>query len=625
MIMNNYIKILYLLFYPLKFFITIYSKVSLKIKYSRLLYKLFAIFILILFIFPLQIFPQLNVASNSEDKNNKTEKKEDASQNSHPGEYKSPMKINMDIEFLRSIFVSPEQLNRVKKSNLFWIDNLKVGFHVRPRFESRQNFDFNKSTDDYSSFTGQNTQIWFIVDPSPHFSFKITIQDARLWGGSQTPGGASPYAQYALTTNAGQVLNPSNANTNSYNIRNSTDLREAFVFLKKNENLPFYIQIGRQIWAYGDLKLIGPLNWQNTGISFDGIRFIRDTKVLNLHAFGSVLSEQHDAPAGLTTNNGRNRGNIDDAYFAGTYNTWKLTDIAWIDFYALGVFKKWIPGKVPTYELSNAQLLTDDRSRQRDNLYTGGIRITNRTNQNTLPIAKRWDWTFESAWQKGVTGEKIDAGWDWIQISYDNKRLYKEKVVYDSRFLSAETGYLILENLRFGLGYTYASGDPNRTDGKTSTWQPLFPQIAGANPYWNIMTGQSILNGFQNVKIYSARINYKTEKFGTFIFATYDTLKAKSQDAWYNAVGVAVDSGSSENKANQRYVYNVDSHLGKRLYYQYDITWIFNYSDFLSIWTGYSHIQAGDSIRNIRDVLEVGRTNFDGTARYLYILFSVAL
>ena len=578
----------------------------------------------ILFSFSTFLSAQDSGDSNQLDRNSE-EKKKTVVSNILPKEYKSPLKESMDQEYLRSIFVSPDQMGNVRKSNLLWLDNLKIGFHVRPRYESRQNFDFNKRTDDYTSFTGQNTQVWFIVDPSPYFAFKVTIQDARLWGGSQTPGGASQYSQYGLTTNVGQIINPTSTTVTPYNNRNSTDIREAFVMLKKTDKLPVSIQIGRQIWAYGDLKLIGPLNWQNTGISFDGVRVMFDSKYINLHTFGSVLSEQHDAPAGLTTSNGRTRGNIDDAYFAGSYNTLKLTELFWIDFYGLGVFKKWIPGKTPTYDLPNAQLLTEDRLRQRDNLLTGGIRITNRTNNNNLPKGKSWDWTIESAVQRGTTGESIDASWDRYQIKYENKRIYKEKIEYDSKFFTAETGYMFFDRIRFGIGYTYASGDPNRTDGKSATWQQLFPQIAGANPYWNIMTGQSILNGFQNVKISSARINIKATSSHTFILAAYDTLKAKSQDAWYSPVGVAVDGGSTEDRANQRYVYNVDSHLGKRLYYQYDLTWIYNYHDYISIWAGYSHIQAGDAIKNIRDVKEASRYNFDGTARYMYLLVSVAL
>ena len=541
-----------------------------------------------------------------------------------PESYKSDQKGNMNIEHLRSVLTSPEQMGALRKSKLFWIDDkLKVGFHIRPRFESRQNGDFNRNTDDYTNFTGQNTQLWFIIDPSPYFSAKVTIQDARLWGGNQNPN-AGGDIRYALSNNSGKEITPSSTTTPTVQ-RSSTDIREAYIMLKKSDILPINIQIGRQIFAYGDLKLLGPLNWLNNGFSFDGIRFMYDSKYFSSHVFGSTIAEQHDAPGGLLTTNSRRRGSIDDAYFTGTYNTIKPWEHFWIDLYAFGLHKKWIQGNTPAYPLPNAQVTTEDRLRQRDNLLTTGIRITNRTNNNNLPKGKLWDWTIESAFQTGRTGEIINASWDNAQVTYDNKRIYKEKVRYDSKFISAETGFLVLDNLRLGLGYTYASGDSNRNDGAASTWNPLFPQIAGAPPNWNVMNGQSTIVGFQNIKTYSARINYKTEKYGTFILAVYDTLKAKSQDAWYNAAGGAVTGGSSENFGNDRFKYDPNAHLGKRLFYQYDITWVYNYSEHISIWSGFSLIQAQDAVRNIRQVGEAGRYNFEPTSRYFYFMVSAVL
>jgi len=549
-----------------------------------------------------------------------------------PESYKSDQKGNMSIENLRTVLTSPEQMGALRKSKLFWIDDkLKIGFHIRPRFESRQNGDFNRNTDDYTNFTGQNTQLWFILDPSPYFSAKVTIQDARLWGGSQNSGsgGDSRYA-YAnagrdITAPISTTTSPTPSTDLARVQRSSTDIREAYIMLKKSDILPINIQIGRQIFTYGDLKLLGPLNWLNNGYSFDGIRFMYESKYFSSHILGSTLAEQHSAPGGVLTTNGRARGSIDDAYFTGTYNTIKPWEHFWIDLYAFGLHKKWIQANNPAYPLPGAQITTEDRQRQRDNLLTTGFRITNRTNNNNLPKEKLWDWTIESAFQTGRTGEIINASWDYAQVTYDNKPIYKEKVKYDSKFISAETGFLILDNLRIGVGYNYASGDANRNDGAASTWNPLFPQIAGAPPNWNVMNGQSTIVGFQNIKTYSTRINYKTEKYGTFILAAYDTLKAKSQDAWYNVAGGAVAGGSSENFGNDRFKYDPNAHLGKRLFYQYDITWIYNYSEHISIWSGFSLIQAQDAVRNIRQVGEAGRYNFEPTSRYFYFMVSAVL
>lgn len=538
-------------------------------------------------------------------------KKEEVLEKILPESYKSPMKGNLEPEYMRQMFLSPEQAKAVKNSNYFWVDNLKLGFHLRPRFESRQNFDFNKNTDDYNSFTAQTTQVWFLLDPSPYFAVKVTIQDARVWGGSQVPDGGD--TRYALTSSAArpQTATPVIA-------RNSTDIREAFIMLKKSDKLPVDIQIGRQVYAYADLKVLGPLNWLYNGFSFDGVRVMHNSKDFSSHVFGTVLSEQHSAPGGLLTQNGRANGTIDDAYFTGTYNTIKTLQFAHIDLYGFGVHKKWV--------LNNNPLTTRDRLRQRDDLITGGFRITNRTAANTLPKGEFWDWTIESAWQTGYNGQRVNAGWDYIGQEIDGKRLYTEKVKYDARFLSLETGFLVLDNLRLGVGYTYASGDPNRSDSRVGTWSPLFPQIAGSLPYWNMMNGQSTIVGFQNTKSYSVHANLKTENFGTFIFVVYDNQKAKLQDAWYNVVAAPVNGGSSENFSNE---FGKRDRLGKRLFYQYDFTWIYNYAEYVSIWSGFSYIQAQDAVRNVREnpnnPTPTNRYSFDAKAIYFYVLVSAAL
>ncbi|MDX1959982.1 MAG: alginate export family protein [Leptospiraceae bacterium] len=527
--------------------------------------------------------------------------------------YVSSMKGDIPIEFVRSMLITPEQIGTTRKSDLFWLDNLKLGFHIRPRFESKQNFDFNKTTDDYTNYTAQTTQIWFLIDPSPYFAVKVAVQDSRLWGGSSNSqtGGDS---RYGLTTSAGRDNTSTPVQT-----KNNTDIREAFILLKKSDILPVSIQIGRQVFAYGDLRILGPLNWLPNGYSFDGMRIMYDSKYLSSHALGVILSEQHDAPGGTISANGRRRGSIDDAYMTGTYNTIKPFEYFHIDVYAFGIHKKWIPNVNP--------VSSEDRSRQRDNLLTTGFRITNRIDGNKLPKGKSWDWTIESAFQSGLNGERIGANWDPIKQSYNGRQIYTERVRYDAKFLSLETGYAVLQNLRLGVGYLYGSGDTNRSDSTVGTWSPLFPQVAGSFPYWNVMNGQSLLFGFQNSKSYSFRINYKTEKAGTFIFTYYDVLKAKNQDAWYNVAGAAVSDGSSENFSNDRFGVRINP--GRRLGFQYDITWIWNFSDYISIWAGASIVHAGDAIRNQRDNPNnsdpLKRYTFDPNAKYFFLMVTASL
>ncbi|MEI7013074.1 alginate export family protein [Leptospira licerasiae] len=547
---------------------------------------------------------------------NKPEVADPKSKKQEP-KYNSPWKGNIPVDHLRTLLVTPEQMKDTQKSDLFWLDNLKLGVSIRPRFEARENPDFNKKTDDYSSFVGQNTQLWFLFDPSPYYAIKVTMQDSRLWGGSQTPQNAGNWT-YGLSTGAGTTLSPTTSNNT--NIRNNTDIREAYIVFKKTDKLPVSVLVGRQVFAFGDLKIVGPLNWLHTGFAFDGVRFVHDSKWLRSHVFGTILSNQYDAPYGLTTSNGRSKGSIDQAYFFGAYNTIKFGEEAHLDLYVFEVSKKWIPNSNPTD--------FDNRLKQRDDLLTTGFRLTNRTNNNLLPAGKIWDWTIESAWQSGMTGDRVKADWDILdQRAANGKNIYTEKVQYDTRLLSLETGIKVNDWIRLGLGYTYASGDPNRSDSKVGTWQSLFPQIAGSFPNWNTMNGQSLMAGFENIKSYSVRANLKTE-YGMFVFAIYDTQKANLQDAWYKVSGVPNTGASTENYSNDKFSYE-NSRLGRRLFYQYDFTWIYNYTESVSIWMGISLVKAKEAIGNERTnpfaSNPENRYTFDDTSKFFYLMVSASL
>ncbi|MCB0410792.1 MAG: hypothetical protein KDD29_11275, partial [Flavobacteriales bacterium] len=178
--------------------------------------------IIILMFLSTSLYTQDDVPSKKE----ATENEDKKTDNIFPGDYKSPMKGNIHPEFMKSMFITPAQGKAIKTTNLYWLDTMKVGFHLKPRYESKQNFDFNKTTDDYTSYAAQTSQVWFIVDPSPYFAIKVTIQDARVWGGSQAPDVGEN--RFGLATNAGTGA-PKIA-------KNNTDIREAFIMIKKQIN-----------------------------------------------------------------------------------------------------------------------------------------------------------------------------------------------------------------------------------------------------------------------------------------------------------------------------------------------------------------------------------------------------
>ena len=76
----------------------------------------------------------LDAKTTSESKQENASKVKDAVNTVLPESYKSDQKGNTNIEHLRSILVTPEQMGALRKSKTFWLDDkLKEGFHLRPR------------------------------------------------------------------------------------------------------------------------------------------------------------------------------------------------------------------------------------------------------------------------------------------------------------------------------------------------------------------------------------------------------------------------------------------------------------------------------------------------------------
>lgn len=586
--------------------------------------------------------------------------------------YVSPMKKDgISPDYLRSLFIEPEMQKALSKDQSMWLnDTIRVGFQVRPRSESRTNTDFNKNTDDYINRQSLGTQVWFLIDPHPNVTAKVTIQDSRILGGSSAApvgderrylfdaSGTTINPQtYSQSTNpactSGTALTPGNFNScmtpsqsNSNTVPNNTGIREAFVDLK-NLLGPVRIRLGRQIIAYGDQRMLGGANWLQNGLSYDGVKLATDNSKFSADVFamkmtaGQNYQGQQEGPNGLLTTNGRKNGSIDDSYLVGTYNTIKLPDFN-IDLYGIGILKKWVPSTTSTYSLPNAVVYPSDRSKQADDLLTAGFRITNRTAGNALPKEKNWDWTLESAWQGGLSGQTVGATWDPLQqqninsarnpyitettgsiyniqgtgqcggvtcTGNGNTNLYTERVKYAGQMHLFQTGYTFFQRMRVGVGYNFASGNSNRNSGSNSTFQTLPGPRFGTFPIWNTINGISETIDSKNLKSYSTSLSYKSDDFGFFQVAYFQHKKAAMEDSWYAVSGAANNSstvGSTEVLNNNPYVQNNNpmlpgKRLGRNLFHEIDLTWIYKWNDHVSFWSGFAYLTAGDAIKNERN------------------------
>ena len=532
-----------------------------------------------------------------------------------------------------------------------WIDGLKVFGLVRFRPQYESNYDFDKSTDDNREFVGSKIQIGVQKDFGDDVTAKIVLQDSRIWGGQ--PGSDTG-------------LNTANSDTSE-----STDIREAYLHVKDLAG-PLDLIAGRQILAFGDQRLVGHLDWTDVGRSFDGVRFVYNSDVFDSHLWGTVLAEEDSGPAGNDTAVGSSKSSgftttcdnttgictlrasttqeLDDAYFTGWYNTIKIGEVVHADLYYLGRHRKWKPNTAPVTFAPNATVATEDRRQDRDNLYTFGSSISNRTiekeGRKVAPIP--FDFSVEYAYQTGETGVRVNPKWDTAAVtvpvdptlfnatnntcegSFQNGgcRIYTEKQRYDAYAYAIDLGFTIADFVRIGGEYDVASGDPDRTDGASATFDNLYHTN-------HSFYGEADQTSWRNMIARSGNLSFFFGRFGTLKLAYWEVDKFALQDSWYAVTGAAKSNATSESRANAKYgdittaSGGVSStgvaYLRKHLFKEYDLTYNIKLKGIL--WGfGYSRIHAGDAIAEIkgdrRNFVWARNDRFDPTADFAYLMMT---
>ena len=542
--------------------------------------------------------------------------------------YVSPLKTKgLTPDYNRSMFLDPDNGKKFNKDQKPWLNDwVRVGAYIRPRYEDRYNLGFDKQNKSYISRAMQTSQLFFLIDPSPYFTMKVTFQDARVIGGSAAavPGDSRGPTFAAV----GNTVTPAQGST----IPSQTTIREAWFMIKKLP-LDAKLQVGRQIPAYGDQRMIGGANWTINGLSYDGGRLMFDQENFNIHFMGYKLAANQNGPNGVFSSGAAtsytdpvsgktsviNPG-TPNQYLVGTYDTVKIKNWFLVDAYSIGILTQ----KTQSFSGANltnpsltipatadSDLYNNQWSKQKNNLWTTGLRITNRTAGNNLAADspwQGWDWTFEGALQSGTTGSRVNknpllnstlnsAIGQANGTATPNHNLLAQTQKYTGRFFVLQSGYTFFQKLRIGAQFTYASGDSNRTDGSSSTFQTLPNPRFGVIPYWNNVAGLSENIDTKNLVSKTGNISYKTDKFGTFYVSYFVNEKARTQDAWYAINGTANTGASTEwNGVGQTTVALAKSN--RRIYNEFDFTWMYNLNDYVSLWIGGGILTAGNSIKN---------------------------
>ncbi|WP_347888959.1 alginate export family protein [Nitrosomonas europaea] len=319
--------------------------------------------------------------------------------------------------------------------------------------------------------------------------------------------------------------------------KNHTDMLNLFADVKLGQFMdgPAYLRVGRQELLYGSQRLISTLDWANTRRTFQGVKTFWQTPAFNLDAFWvrPMVTELNQFD------------NWDkDRNFVGLWGTYKA-----------------IPGQVlDLYYLS----LIDNRI----------VSPANITQGNVL--------------QGDSVLHTIGARWvgDYERILYELEGMYqfgKRSHLDISAFsIASGVGYQLPlpMNPQFWLRYDFASGDKNHRDGRSNTFNQLFP-------FGHYYFGYIDQIGRQNIHDFNAQFTLHPQPWVTFLGQYHRFYLANKRDYLYNAAG----AGTIRDITGQS-----GSHVGDEI----DFTINFHLSRHQDVLLGYSKLFTGEFLKNTR-------------------------
>ena len=429
------------------------------------------------------------------------------------------------------------------------IRELNLSAEVRHRYEYWKDFDFNKANKDTDDVIGQRIRLGLEFVPTETLKGFIQIQDARAFGN------ASIYPLNGIPVPTAGTGNNTLASQGA-----STDVHQAY-FLANHKKTGLSIQIGRQEWLYGTQKVIGPVGWSNVGRAFDGVRLRYDKTFATTDVLWSRLSE-----------GGRTRGTppvatVDwvDADFYGVYSTVKLVKSHPFDLYWLG--------------------LGDDE-------ITGLEGKTGNTNFNTF----------------GFQLSKIQG--KNVQIEYGTELNYQT----GHRSGTDHSAYAV--HARLGVGspkwplqakllyqYDLASGDTNRADGESETFQQLFPTVHLWHGYIDLVARQNVQDHW--LALYT--VPKKDWRLG---FHFHLLSPAEGTDALYRANGAAIRVPAAGTNGGTEFGKELNVILDKKM----NANW--------NIQAGFGQFMTGDYLANVPVTGGTAAPHDDVT--YFYLQSTVA-
>jgi len=332
------------------------------------------------------------------------------------------------------------------------------------------------------------------------------------------------------------------------------DLHQGFVELRNLFSEQLSLKAGRFEMAYGDQRLISPLDWHNAARAWDGAKIRYGTPDFWIEGFYTVLRDPF--PAATTTPfvpspgaTGAN-GAAEDQDFMGLY--FSFTGVAEHEFDVYAFFREF-----------------------QDNTFTG----------ETGGPGDLIDRTF------GARIKGKDFGFEYtLEVMGQGGRAGDTRIAAYAYAATLAYAFDMAGKPRIGLEYAVASGDRTPANGVRQTFDPLFP-------FFHYYQGYADVFGFKNSKSLSAYLKVAPMDNMTLHLDLFAFWLDQARDSWFNDPGLALRrdaTGSSSRKIGTEFDLHAKVYLGK----------------FVKIWGGWSHFIAGEFVRKTATVGETADMNW---------------
>jgi hypothetical protein len=355
------------------------------------------------------------------------------------------------------------------------------------------------------------------------------------------------------------------------------NLRQGYVMVGDPKAFPLLAKIGRQELIYGDERLIGTVDWNNIGRTFDAIKLRYDTKDLWVDAFTSYPVQPRD-------NNFNFPNNYDQ--LSGIYGS-SDTLLPWQQS-QLYFLARNVSHNSPNLALGTLNSFPLPSPRD---IYTIGGRVKSLPGQ-----LANWDYTAEADYQFGrfatVTGTVPNA----IEGPSKDQRAYAAHV---------DGGYTWMDAYgtpRLGLEWNYASGT-TRTNFH-GTFDAMFPST-------HLFAGIMDFYSWQNIQ--DARINFGFKPLPKMTFFTsYRGIWLASTDDSFYLSNTAARTGGTPGGHNG---FAVNPTYGNFVGTEFDVVLGYNLTAYWNVHLGYGHLFVGDYIKESLSAPGFGSTDAD----YMYL------